>query len=473
MITTIARKEMAELTRDGRFRLAFGLAALLLLVALVFGWLSYTQSAAERARAQSDDRRVWLSQGPRNPHSAAHFGRYLFKPTTPLSFVDQGLNPYLGVAAFVEAHTQTPLRDRAADDATALARFGELTAATVLQLLVPLLIVLVTFGAFAGEREAGTLRQVFSLGVPGRALLLGKLAGTSSALFAILVPLTLIGSAALVLSGAPEGQASLPRLGFMMLGYLLYFGALMGIALGVSAMVRSARTALVVLLGFWMMNCVLVPRLAADVANRLHPAPSMQAFLEQVKKDMRNGIDGHDPEDRRTEELKQRMLVQYKVAKVEELPINFDAVAMQAGEEHGNEVLDHHYNRLWDGYVRQARVGQAFAFASPLLALRPFSMAMAGTDLVLHRAFSLEAERYRRGFIALLNNHMRDHSKTGDWDWKADSAFWAQAPEFTFRTPTVSESLSVHGSSLAILAVWCAAALLFALWAVRRMPVEA
>lgn len=473
MFLTIARKELTELTRDGRFRLAFSLAAGLLLVALGLGWLSYRQAAAQRGAAQAEDRRVWLSQGPRNPHSAAHFGRYLFKPTTPLSFLDQGLNPFLGVAAYVEAHTQTPLRDRAADDATALARFGELTAAGVLQLLVPLLIILVTFGAFAGEREAGTLRQLLSLGVPGRSLLFGKAAGLSAALFAILLPLTVLGSAALLWSGVQEGQASVPRLGLMILGYLLYFGALAGVALGVSALTRSSRTALVALLGFWMVNCLLVPRLAADAASRFYPVPTAQAFLETVKRDMKLGIDGHDPQDKRVEELKTRLLAQYKVAKAEELPINFDAVAMQAGEEHGNEVLDHHYNRLWARYEQQARVSQAFSAVAPLLALRPYSMAMAGTDLMLHRSFSVEAEQYRRGFIALLNNHMRDHSKTGDWDWKADTSFWAQAPDFSYRVPATAEALAAQAGNLAVLAVWCAAALLFALWAVGRMPVEA
>ena len=42
---------------------------------------------------------------------------------------------------------------------------------------VSLLIVLLTFGALAGERERGTLRQVLSLGVRPRDLVLGKALG--------------------------------------------------------------------------------------------------------------------------------------------------------------------------------------------------------------------------------------------------------------------------------------------------------
>ena len=94
----------------------------------------------------------------------------------------------MGVAVWLEAHKQNDFRYRPAQDATAVARFGELSAAAVLQLLVPLLIILLGFSAFAGERDLGTLRQLLSLGVRPRDLAAGKALGVASALGLLLVP---------------------------------------------------------------------------------------------------------------------------------------------------------------------------------------------------------------------------------------------------------------------------------------------
>ena len=72
-------------------------------------------AVASLRAAQAEDARVWVSQGALNPHSAAHFGRYLFKPVGPLAFVDEGINPYAGSSVYLEAHVQTPARARPAD----------------------------------------------------------------------------------------------------------------------------------------------------------------------------------------------------------------------------------------------------------------------------------------------------------------------------------------------------------------------
>ena len=46
----------------------------------------------------------------------------------------------------------------------------------------------------------------------------------------------------------------------------------------------------------------------------------------------------------------------YNVDSVDALPIAFSGISLQEGEEHGNEVFDHHYGQLFDHYERQNRV---------------------------------------------------------------------------------------------------------------------
>src|SRR5262245_32173227 len=101
MVTTIARKEFTEMTRDGRFRWMSAVVLLLLLTSLALGWKHYRQVKAERDAAQAASRDTWINQGRRNPHSAAHYGVYAFKPKMPLSLVDTGLDPYTGVSVWL------------------------------------------------------------------------------------------------------------------------------------------------------------------------------------------------------------------------------------------------------------------------------------------------------------------------------------------------------------------------------------
>ena len=286
--------------RDGRFRWSALIVLALLVAALALGWKNYTTVKAEQTRAQTESRESWESQGERNPHSAAHFGVYAFRPKIPLSLVDSGLDNFTGTNVWVEAHYQNPLRGRPIEDATALQRFGELTAAGVLQLLLPLVIIFLAFDAFAGERTAGTLRQILSFGVSRSSLVFGKTLGFLAALLLLLIPATIIGVSALALATANDTLlSSLPRFTLLCVSYLLYLAAFVGIALTVSALASTTRTALIILLGFWIFSCLIAPRIANDLAEKIYPAPSAAEFWADVDADLKQGIDGHDTANKR------------------------------------------------------------------------------------------------------------------------------------------------------------------------------
>lgn len=475
VILTIARRELLDTWRDGQVRVAAAILSALLLLALIVGIAHARDREATRRAAQAEDARVWVSQGALNPHSAAHFGRYLFKPVGPLAFVDEGINPYAGSSVYLEAHVQTPARARPAEDATFLSVFGELTAALTLQLLIPLLIILCAFAAFSGERENGTFRQLLSLGVPRTKLLAGKALGLTAAIAAILLPLLPIGAGALLLNTQDGGDrgADLLRLALLCSGYLAYFAAFIGLTLAVSALAGSSRAALVILLGCWLAIALLLPRLAADAAERLAPVPTITAFKKAVSEDIAKGVSGHDPSDARLNAIKQKLFKQYGVSRVEDLPINFDGIDLAEGERYGNQVLDVHYGRLWQQYDRQAAVQRLFAIASPLIALRPLSMSLSGTDLALHRAFTEQAEGFRRQFIAQINDYYTANGTFDDWSFTADQTLWKQIPPFVWTPPSMVATLAPQGPNLLLLLGWTLAIWLFAAWAIGRAKVDA
>jgi ABC-2 type transport system permease protein len=469
MVWRIARKEWLETVRDGQFRWAATIIFVLFASALAMGWKQYVNVRAERESAQRTSREQWLRQGPRNPHSAAHFGLYAFKPRLPLSFLDPGMDAYTGAAVWLEAHYQNPMRYRPADDSTSLQRFGELTAAMALQVFLPLLVILLAFSRFASESEQGTLRHLLSLGVPRRTLALGKTLGVAAALGCILVPAAIAGVAVFGMTsehGILIGTA--PRMAVMMAAYTFYLLTFVAISLAVSAVTSSSRVALACLLGVWTVSTFIVPRVASDLAERAYPVPTSQAFWQTVDGEI-HGADGHSVFEQAALNLKRRLLAQYGVARAEDLPVNFEGLRLQQGEEHGNLIFDRRFGELWGTYRAQERIHHWAALLSPLIAVRSISMAMAGTDLTHLRDFTDAAEQHRRLLNKTMNLNLAYGSKTGQYYYYQDRDLWAKVPEFDYRPPTTRTALNAQIFPAGLIVLWVVSASLALLSATTRL----
>lgn len=219
----------------------------------------------------------------------------------------------------------------------------------------------------------------------------------------------------------------------------------------------ASRLALVILLAFWIINGLVVSRASADVAERWYRTPSANEFWRAVNQDMAQGVNVHNPHDKGQAALKKQLLKQYGVDKLEDLPVNFAGVALQAGEEHDNQVFDKHYSQLWNLYERQEQVHKLGATLAPLLAIRSLSMALSGTDFAQHRDFAAAAEQYRRRLIKMMNENMAYHSKTLDgFDYVADQKLWEQVPDFQYMAPGLGWVLRRQVLSLSILLLWFA-----------------
>jgi ABC-2 type transport system permease protein len=290
-----------------------------------------------------------------------------------------------------------------------------------------------------------------------RALLAGKALGIAAALALVLVPAAVLGAATLA---ASTGGADLGRVSGLAATYLGYFALVLLLALVVSARAATARSALLVLLGGWAVTTLLLPRAAGDLARAVHPTPSAEQFQAALAHDVANGVDGHDPADVRARAVEAQALREYGVLSLAALPVNFDAIRMQASEEHANTVFDHHYGRLYDRYRAQNTLVQQVGVLSPLLAVRSLSMALAASDVEQHRHFATAAEAYRRGLIKWSNDYLRDNTRTGEWDWKAPPEVWRQYPPFTYAIPAPAALLAHQRTALLVLGGWLAVTLL-------------
>jgi ABC-type transport system involved in multi-copper enzyme maturation permease subunit len=275
MVWRVARKEFTEITRDGRFLWNCLIILALLLTAIGVGASRYEDDRALREAASLEVREQWLKQGDKGPHTAGHYGVYAFKPATPLALFDPGINDYVGTIQYLEAHKENQASYKPAADSNALQRFGELSGAMVMQVLVPLLVILLCFSMISGEREDGTLRQLMSIGATPAALVWGKASGVGLVLGVVLLPAVIAGgliASQLISDVDPHDLIDFPgKLVVLALAYGLFFAAFAFVSLAVSIKARSSRAALTVLIGFWIVAGLLLPRVAADVGRTRPP----------------------------------------------------------------------------------------------------------------------------------------------------------------------------------------------------------
>lgn len=469
MIALIVRREFTEWWREGRLRwLAAGCVVLLLSMALL-GWQATLVDVQARHAAIDGEHDNFLAQGAKNPHAAAHFGQYAFRPVLLPSAVDPGVGPWMGSMIWMEAHRRNLAEFRAAEEGAGYGASAMLSVSWVLQYVVPLLVIIIGFAAIAGERERGTLSLLLAQGVPLHKLAIGKAAALTAAMLLLLVPLIL---AILALYGLSPTELNThdaaSRLLWMGLAYALYVIGFAALVLCVSLLASTARLALLALLVLWVVMVVLVPRLATDAAAARHPLPAATSFWAAIKRGEGTEVSSEIPEVRAArlrEALAAELLTRYGVTRVEELPVNFTAVYLQRLEEADAPIFDRAYGQLWAAQESQRSLRALFGVLSPTIGLREVSMALAGSDPFALWHFSQAAEAHRRKLVEALNGTQAQDG-AGRAFYVAPAETWAQMPTLNYTPPDVAEVLARHRGDWLLLWLWallpCTAAVVLA-----------
>lgn len=470
LVGRVARTEILLHLRDGRIRVAILCSAILCATAFVVGWKRHADGLRAVAAAQSMTHEQFLTQGRKNPHSAAHFGVYAFRPEGPLAFLDPGLDDSIGIAVFVEPHNPNRFRDPPLADKTALARLGSLTVADVLTTLFPLLIIFVIAPSLARERERGLLRLHLAQGLSRLELCAGKGLGGCAVLGLALLP-ALAALAIAVLVFPTKTQVAASRVALAALAYCAYLLIHGLVALGASARSGSVRAAIVAGLAFWVLTTVVGPRLGAEVASRWHRTPTALDFQAQVSRNTW-GSD-FSQWDQRELAIKAAAKRQYGVARDEDLPVNVAGLVLMRQEEDDAAGFDRSYGALFATLDRQEQTLRAVSLLAPALAVRSASMAAAGTDLPHRLDFWWAVERYRRSMMATINQYIATRSRTPDgYTFTADREVWDLVPPFNYDPPASPFAFTATRGAVACLLLWLCGSLTFALISARAMSVE-
>lgn len=417
-----------ERRRDWRVWLVVGVGLALAACAALLSSMELRATLEGRAIAQQAEQQRWSQQGKKYPHSAAHYGVYVFKPLSALAALDPGIEHYVGSSVWLEAHKQNELVYRPANDEPGVTRQFRLNPAFVLQVLAPMAMIFLGFGMFAAERERGTLAALRINAAPLGALALARAAVLLCLAMVLVLPACIaVGVLEWTLaSRSPFADGAL-RATLFGIGYLVYLCTWAALITAVSALAPTMRASLAILIGAWAATTLVLPRAAVELSQLAAPLPTMQQF--------RAGLDAalgmpDDPEQANHD--KEQLLRAYGVKDVKDLPVNWAGISLQRGEQHGDRIFDEHYGRLFDAMRRQSDAAALAGWLSPAVAIAGLSGAAAASDTAHHLQFIEGAELQRRRIQQVLNEAITRHPERDGVRHDGDQALWDKVPPFAF-----------------------------------------
>jgi len=459
MLMLTAKKEWLLSLREGRLRWLVLMVLILLTSAFVASFNYHQTLTDQKAQVNEAERKRWINQGDKNPHSAAHYGVYVIKPNPALSVLDPGLSAYQGEIVRLEGHKQHESLFRRIEDAIPIQRFGELTPGFIIQMLLPLLIILCGFHLVAGERESGTLKQLLANGVSPTKLVWAKIINLSVFASLLLLPLFVY-----VIFVADAN--SLGRSLTFILGYTIYTLIWALLTVVVSIYSANSRRALLTLLIFWVGSCLIIPKLV--IAQAAHQAPmlSAQAFQSRLDSEV------YTPERLKAiEQFKQDTLAKHQVSSTADLPFSWSGAQLQFGEEYGDKAREYLYAQRDKNFSSQGEFYQLGSLLSPFIALQTLSMASASSDHVHHQLFISAVEKHRRLIQKTLNNDLKDNGKSVS-GYVANKTLWGQIPVFSFKYPSLITMIAAYKWALISFLLWGLTLITVTLSATKRLTKE-
>ena len=285
MFSRLVQKELLHHLLDFRFLLVFVLCVLLLSVGTVSGVRSHLkqrQQYVEVSKRSQASLHTSLERGRLYDLYKSGGYRWNRRPEV-LSPVVYGKSGSLGQEVRIQYRQWFPFEaSRFATDPIH-AFFGVLDVAFVVKIVLSLCVLLLTYDAVCGEKEAGTLRLYASFPLRRSTIALAKIVGSTVAVLTPFLLAFLLMSVLMALS--PElgmGTDDWTRVVALFTIFALYLAAFAGFGIWVSALTHRRITAFLALLALWMVWIFVLPNVGVGLARRLVSVDSVYEIEKQL-----------------------------------------------------------------------------------------------------------------------------------------------------------------------------------------------
>ena len=268
MLGTIIEKEIRGHILSFRFLATFVLLLVVVPVTVLILANDTLRRQDEFSRRQADIQEYLAHY--------AHFNRLQnvvapSEPPRPFQALVRGLSDETGLEAF--------------DNDPLPVIFPLIDLTFIVTILLSLAALILSYDAFSGEREDGTLKLMLANGVARYKIVLGKTLGGTATLGVSFVVALALGMILLLLNprlGWKGGDSA--ALAVIVAASILFIGFFYGLGVLISSRHASSASSILTSLFVWVLLVLVVPNLSPYVASLLRPAPSAIKVGREVRR---------------------------------------------------------------------------------------------------------------------------------------------------------------------------------------------
>ena len=304
----------------------------------------------------------------------------------------------------------------------------------------------------------GTLKILLTQGATWKEILYGRALGLFSIAFLFYFPFILC-MAGILLTEEHSTPDDWTRMAGLSIGYLLYIATLSLCTIIVSANSQKAKSALVKLLGIWLLLIVILPAIAQALGTYFYPTPNKLEFRSAIEEEIIQFGDSHDPDDPYYQGIRDSVLSVHNVKSVKELPFNYGGFQMGLGEKISTEIYNKHHGELLNQYRQQNQLTKWLAIINPYLGIKNLSMTLSGTDLESYIDFQNKTEAYRYKLAQTMNELQMKYIKANVSSSEGkvnvlDRKTWTDFPDFSYEHPMISQVIGNEFIAIIALLIW-------------------
>jgi len=279
MLLLIILKEIRNNILTLRFAVIYGL--LFLVTVLSMAILSANYRTQQENYAQAKQRQHEILSSMEDLDDLRHQGAMVQKAPSELTPFSMGLEKEMSRSLTVSGRRGIEVgAGQYTNPVSAL--FSTPDLSYIVNVVISLLALLLTFDTICGEKENGTLRLMLANAVPRHTILVGKWLGGYLALavpFLLAVGVGLLVS--LLVTGSTPDLDSWKRAAGLVLLSLLYISVFFTLGVLISTFNRRSSTALMASLFVWVVIVVTIPNVVPILARQIVGIPSSGMMSER------------------------------------------------------------------------------------------------------------------------------------------------------------------------------------------------
>jgi len=337
----------------------------------------------------------------------------------PLQALISGIHYDVGRRTTVGKSGGTELSRSPYSDEPVFAVFRILDLSLIVQFILTLFALLLTYDAVSGENEQGTLKLMLANGIPRTRIMASKWIGICAGLFLSLIIPVLISAIMIRFFELPLQAVDWLKLSMFTGGSFLLLFIFTGIGLTVSSFSKDSSNSFVALLLIWMVISLIIPRLGIMTAGSLIKSSGQSEIEAKVAAYENTQWDEYQKKsgelwEERNDEMEGMTSAERKEYREEhewgwleenealrsELRQNVELYRRRMQQEANNRK------------IQREKIGFAMARISPVAAYQLLVMNIGQTDIDLKRRYQHQLNRYQSQLTAYIEEMAKKHNQT-------------------------------------------------------------